>query len=111
MNEIIQKLQSIQDVITIITKLIIAGQNSEAQKLLPNLTQSLGQGILLMIVSDYIPNDLKQEERNYWIDQISRVNEAIEANDGFRIIDVLYIETMNKLTDYITEIKQMVNNE
>ena len=111
MNEIIQKLQSIQDVITIITKLIVAGQNSEAQKLLPNLTQSLGQGILLMIVSDYIPNDLKQEERNYWIDQISRVNEAIEVNDGFRIIDVLYIETMNKLTDYITEIKQMVNNE
>ena len=111
MNEIIQKLQSIQDVITTITKLIVAGQNSEAQKLLPNLTQSLGQGILLMIVSDYIPNDLKQEERNYWIDQISRVNEAIEVNDGFRIIDVLYIETMNKLTDYITEIKQMVNNE
>ena len=111
MNEIIQKLQSIQDVITIITKLIVAGQNSEAQKLLPNLTQSLGQGILLMIVSDYIPNDLKQEERNYWIDQISRVNEAIEVNDGFRIIDVLYIETMDKLTDYITEVKQMVNNE
>ena len=111
MNEIIQKLQSIQDVITIITKLIIAGQNSEAQKLLPNLTQSLGQGILLMFVSDYIPSDLKQQEHNYWIDQISRVNEAIETNDGFRIIDVLYIETMNKLTDYITEIKQMVNNE
>ena len=104
MNDLIQKLQSIQDVITIITKFIVAGQYSEAQKLLPNLTQRLGQGILLMTTSQTMPELKKEEERNYWISQIQRLNETIESKDGFGLIDVLYIETMNKIDEFIFEL-------
>ena len=105
MNEIIQKLQSTQDVITIITKLIIAGQYSEAQKYMPILTQNLGQGILMITISEFLTDDEKESERIYWIDQIQRVNMAMESGDGFRLIDVLYIETINKLNELMKEIK------
>ena len=105
MNEIIQKLQSIQDVITIVTKLIIAGQYSEAQKSMPNLSQGLGYGIILMTTYESLSIQEATEERKYWIDQIQRVNEAIESKDGFRIIDVLYIEVINKINTFISKIQ------
>ncbi|MDD3138430.1 MAG: hypothetical protein PHX08_05600 [Lachnospiraceae bacterium] len=101
MNEIIQKIHKIQDVITIIVKLIIAGQYSEAKKTTPNLTMSLGQSILLITTSEYLSEEEKEQERNYWIEQIQRINDAIESNDGFRLIDILYIETMDKLSNYL----------
>ena len=105
MNEIIQKLRNIQDVITIITKLIVVGQYSEAQKLMPNLTQSLGQGIILMTTHESQSAIDATEERNYWIEQIERVSNAIESRDGFRILDVLYFEVMNKISEVILRIQ------
>ena len=101
MSELIQNINRIQNTIVIITQLLMSGKTAEPIRLLPSLTQMLSE-VMPKMIQKYqelgIENHLENIE--YWRKQIERITVAIEGDDYFRLIDVLYFETRENLEEF-----------
>lgn len=101
MNEIKQNINKIQNMIVIITQLLMSGKTAEPIQLLPSLTQLISE-TMPMILDVYQELGLEShlEEVEYWGRQLERITLAIDGDDYFRLIDALYFETRENLEEF-----------
>lgn len=77
-----------------------------AGKLLPDITKALSD-VVPNIVETYQDPKMKDHEAEveYWYEQLGRITEAIQGQDAFAKIDVLYMETRENLIYVIDLLK------
>lgn len=101
MNELKQNINKIQNMIVIITQLLMSGKTAEPIQLLPSLTQLFSETMPMMIrIYQEMGLESHLEEVEYWGSQLERITLAIEGDDYFRLIDVLYFETRENLEEF-----------
>lgn len=88
--------------------LLMRDKEKLASHLMPEITGLLAE-IIPAIVMSYELEELKhmQEDMEYWLNQLSRITEAIQGKDTFLKIDVLYFETRENLILYKDMIDEM----
>lgn len=82
----------------------LKGSNALIPKIVELLTK-----IIPSIVMSYDKKELNAylDEREYWLQQLDRITQAIQGKDAFTKIDVLYFETRGNLLYYKEKIKQL----
>ncbi|HKM04766.1 MAG TPA: hypothetical protein VJZ04_09330 [Lachnospiraceae bacterium] len=88
--------------------LLMRDKKKLANNLMPEITGLLSE-IIPAIVMSYELEALKhmQQDMEYWLNQISRITEAIQGKDAFLKIDVLYFETRENLILYMDMIEEL----
>ena len=101
MNELNNKINRLQDMITIITQLLMTGKTAEPIHMFPAFSQ-LFEEVLNEMIQVYQDKGIDNftQEIEYWGGQVGRITDAIESEDFFRIIDVLYFETRENLEQF-----------
>ena len=101
MTELEKKICKLQDMITIITQLLMGGKTAEPLHLLPTLSQ-LFKAVIGDMMLFYQEKGIENyvQEIEYWRQQVGRITIAIESDDYFRLIDVLYFETQENLEEF-----------
>lgn len=97
-------------VIEVLEELLISGISVEKEKLLHILVN----GVLSVFpdIVDSYAYDVLAEYRNqieYWENQWNRIQEAIEREDRFYLIDVLSYETKDSFSEYLEMLKTVGN--
>jgi len=101
MNELKIKINRLQDMITIITQLLMSGKTAEPIHMFPAFSQ-LFEAVLNEMIGIYQEKGLDHftKEIEYWGEQVGRITDAIESEDYFRIIDVFYFETRENIEQF-----------
>lgn len=106
MEELYQRIQEVEEYIRQYRLLLIMNQNKLAKQYLIVLVEGISE-ILPQIVASYQQEKLAEvrEDQQYWMNQLQRILDALESEDYFLQIDVLYNETLVNLELYASMIK------
>lgn len=109
-NEITIKVKILSTIVLLEQYAILLTRDKEklANNLMPEITGLLSE-VIPAIVMSYELETLKymQEDMEYWLNQLTRITEAIRGKDAFLKIDVLYFETRENLILYMDMIDEM----
>ncbi len=82
--------------------LAVMDDRRHLQTMIPDLVQLFGE-IVTRILEVY--DDPRMEEyaadKNFWINQVTRVTQALESEDIFKQADVLYFETKACIEEFV----------
>ena len=100
------KLQDLIDLLEAMTQALMLNAMDEYQDRIP-LLSSLMEVCFPAIIMAYSDPLLKEvsEDATYWSDQLGRIIEALNNDDKFARIDVLYQETRANLIAFLEMIK------
>ncbi len=95
------KLQELIDLLEKMTGQLMMNQMDDFKDTIPELSK-LMEICFPAIISSYSNVQLKDvsEDARYWSDQLGRIIEALNMDDKFNRIDVLYHETRANLITY-----------
>lgn len=99
---IAKQIESALEVIAMLEELLVSGIAIKKEELM----SILGNGVLRVfpiIVDSYEMERLQEYKTQiqYWENQWNRIQEAIEREDRFYLIDVLAIETKGSFMEYL----------
>ncbi len=101
MNELEKNICQLQNMIAVMTQMFLSGKSAEPIKQYPILTQAI-ELILVGMIREYQSRGIEQHisEIEYWKVQVTRITDAIESGDFFRVIDTLYFEMRENLDEF-----------
>lgn len=99
---IAKQIDSALEVITMLEELLVSGIAIKKEELMSILGNGV-LGVFPIIVDSYEMERLQEYKTQiqYWENQWNRIQEAIEREDRFYLIDVLEIETKGSFREYL----------
>lgn len=87
------EINQLLETIDVIINGILVGKEVEPVKLFPKLMEQVGQVFPVAVEMD--------ENSGVWMDLLGRISTALESEDCFEIVDILYYEVRGNLISFM----------